>query len=164
MLAAGLAPATESASARSASSDCIPGAPPAAPSPPSPSSQAPSSQAPSSQALPSQVPAPLPNTGREAVRPAFRATADGETAKTITYDDVRLDIGAEALGERTEIEIIPLTERQLPVLGAGMENVTEGPRAGYRFTPTPFEFERDITISLPYDATKLEAAGQTPHA
>ncbi|MFC5826052.1 SpvB/TcaC N-terminal domain-containing protein [Nonomuraea insulae] len=98
----------------------------------------------------------------EALRPAFLASADGKTAQTITYDDVRLSIGATALDEQTEIGITPLAEGQLPVLGAGMENVTEGPRAGYRFMPTPFEFEQDITISLPYDAAELETAGLTP--
>ncbi|MDF5756272.1 SpvB/TcaC N-terminal domain-containing protein [Spongiactinospora sp. TRM90649] len=102
------------------------------------------------------------SSAAEAARPAYRATAEGGTAKTITYDDVRLEIGAKALGGRTEIGITPLAKGQLPVLGAGMENVTEGPRAGYRFTPTPFRFEKEITISLPYDAAKLTAAGLTP--
>ncbi|MEU8401864.1 SpvB/TcaC N-terminal domain-containing protein [Nonomuraea sp. NPDC048892] len=94
--------------------------------------------------------------------PPFKATAESGTPETLTYDDVRLDVGSAALDEPTEIGITPLTEGELPVLGAGMENVTEGPRAGYRFTPTPFEFETDITISMPYDAAKLTAAGLTP--
>ncbi|MEV0387957.1 SpvB/TcaC N-terminal domain-containing protein [Nonomuraea sp. NPDC050643] len=144
VLVAGLAPVTRPAAAESVSPECIPGAPA-----PAPSRQ--------NQALP-----PTVDPGRAVVRPGFTATADGKSAETITYDDVRLDIGGTALDEPAEIGITPLTEAQLPVLGAGMDNVTEGPRAGYRFTPTPFEFEQDITISLPYDAAKLEAAGLTP--
>ncbi|MCG5219256.1 hypothetical protein [Streptosporangium sp. KLBMP 9127] len=118
-------------------------------------------------------PEPTPNAERQAVspikelkgltvRPSYTVTADAKATKTISYDDVRLDLGVTALDEPTEIGITPLTEEQLPVLGAGMENVTEGPRAGYRFTPTPYEFEQDITVSVPYDAAELEAAGLTP--
>ncbi|WP_160150190.1 SpvB/TcaC N-terminal domain-containing protein [Nonomuraea solani] len=140
LFAAGLAPAvTRSAAAESVSPDCIPGAP-----------------------APAQSQAPLTDLQRGAVPPAHRATADGKSATTMTYDEARLDIGTAALDEPAEIGITPLTEGQLPVLGAGMENVTEGPRAGYRFTPTPFEFEQDITISMPYDAAKLTTAGLTP--
>ncbi|GAA2207343.1 hypothetical protein GCM10009850_028010 [Nonomuraea monospora] len=95
-------------------------------------------------------------------RTAHQATADAKGPKTITHDGARLDIGSTALDEPTEIGITPLTEAELPVLGAGMDNVTGAPRAGYRFTPTPFEFEQDITISLPYDTEKLAAAGLTP--
>ncbi|GAA3535331.1 hypothetical protein GCM10022419_013630 [Nonomuraea rosea] len=130
--------ATQSATAQSVSPDCVPGAPAPVPAPPSLT--------------------PFANP----VLPGYRATAEAESAKTITYDDVRLDIGTTALDEPAEIGITPLTEGQLPVLGAGMENVTEGPRAGYRFTPTPFEFEQDITISMPYDPSKLATAGLTP--
>ncbi|MEV0620628.1 SpvB/TcaC N-terminal domain-containing protein, partial [Nonomuraea sp. NPDC050404] len=96
------------------------------------------------------------------MQPPLKTTADGKSAKTITHDEARLDIGSAALDEPAEIGITPLTEAELPVLGAGMDNVTEAPRAGYRFTPTPFEFEQEITISLPYDAAKLEAAGLAP--
>ncbi|PRX47406.1 hypothetical protein B0I32_1423 [Nonomuraea fuscirosea] len=95
------------------------------------------------------------------MRKPFTTTADGESAETITHDEARLDIGSAALDEPAEIGITPLIPEQLPVLGAGMDNVTDAPRAGYRFTPTPFEFETDVTISLPYDAAKLTAAGLT---
>ncbi|SEF70746.1 RHS repeat-associated core domain-containing protein [Nonomuraea solani] len=98
---------------------------------------------------------------RKAERPAFRTTA-GKAARTLTHDEARLEIGAEALGSPTEIGVTPLSEAQLPALGAGMENVTKGPRRGYRFTPTPFEFKRDITVSLPYDPAALKAAGLSP--
>ncbi|MGW0803301.1 SpvB/TcaC N-terminal domain-containing protein [Nonomuraea sp. NPDC002799] len=139
LLTTGLASvATQSATAQSVSPDCVPGAPAPA--------QVPLSQTP--------LAAPVPQ--------AYRTTADAKSAKTITYDDVRLDLGSTALDEPAEIGITPLTEGQVPVLGAGMENVTEGPRAGYRFTPTPFTFEQDITISLPYDPAKLATAGLTP--
>ncbi|WP_346102959.1 SpvB/TcaC N-terminal domain-containing protein [Nonomuraea maheshkhaliensis] len=105
----------------------------------------------------------IPSAGPQAaVGKPFTTVADGESAKTITHDEARLDIGSAALDEPAEIGITPLTPEELPVLGAGMDNVTEAPRAGYRFTPTPFEFEQDITISLPYDEAKLTAAGLTP--
>ncbi|WP_344883499.1 SpvB/TcaC N-terminal domain-containing protein [Nonomuraea antimicrobica] len=106
------------------------------------------------------VPGPPPQEPR-AEQPAFEVAAD-EAPKTITHDEARLNIGARALDEQTEIGITPLTEAELPALGAGMENVTEGPRSGYRFTPTPFEFEQDITVSLPYDPNEVTATGLTP--
>ncbi|MFI6503961.1 SpvB/TcaC N-terminal domain-containing protein [Nonomuraea typhae] len=136
-----LATVPQPAAAETVAPECIPGAP----APP--------------QGLQKQAPSTGPQA---AVRPAYKATAAAKSPTTVTYDDVRLDIGSTALDEPAEIGITPLTEAELPVLGAGMDNATEAPRAGYRFTPSPFEFEQDITISLPYDAAKLAAAGLTP--
>lgn len=70
-------------------------------------------------------------------------------------------LGSEAVSRPTEVGIQPLAEGQVPGLGAGMENVTKGPR-GYRFTPTPHHFDSDITVSLPYDPDALKAAGLVP--
>lgn len=53
-----------------------------------------------------------------AVRKPFTTTADGESAKTITHDEARLDIGSAALDELPKFGITPLTLEQLPVLGA----------------------------------------------
>ncbi|WP_090933165.1 hypothetical protein [Nonomuraea jiangxiensis] len=131
------------AAAETVAPECIPGAPASA------------------QSLRKRTLAPSAGP-QAAVRPAYKAMADGKTSRTLSYDDVQLNIGNTALDEPTEIGITPLTEAELPVLGAGMDNVTDGPRAGYRFTPTPFEFEQDITISVPYDAAKLAEAGLTP--
>ncbi|MEV5502551.1 hypothetical protein AB0M50_44840 [Nonomuraea fuscirosea] len=38
-----------------------------------------------------------------AVRKPFTTTADGESAKTITHDEARLDIGSAALDEPAEV-------------------------------------------------------------
>ncbi|MEV0382548.1 SpvB/TcaC N-terminal domain-containing protein [Nonomuraea sp. NPDC050643] len=104
---------------------------------------------------------PAPAAKRQAVPPAFQATT-GRAARTLSHEGARLDIGAEALSKPTDIGVTPLSEAQLPALGTGMENVTKGPRRGYRFTPTPFEFKRDITVSLPYDPVALKASGLSP--
>ncbi|MFI6637064.1 hypothetical protein ACIBI7_49965 [Nonomuraea fuscirosea] len=53
------------------------------------------------------------------MRKPFTTTADGESAKTITHDEARLDIGSAALDEPAEIGITPLTPEQLPVLAPG---------------------------------------------
>jgi hypothetical protein len=102
-----------------------------------------------------------PARRRRRPRPSRRRSRPPPT-RTISHDEAELTIGAQALDGPTEIGITPLTDAELPALGAGMENVTDGPRGGYRFTPTPFAFEQDITLSLPYDPNEVTATGYTP--
>ncbi|MFD5625884.1 SpvB/TcaC N-terminal domain-containing protein [Streptomyces sp. NPDC127072] len=80
--------------------------------------------------------------------------------RRLAHQGAEVAVSAEAVDTPTEVGIQPLAERELPGLGAGMENVTEGPK-GYRFTPTPHRFEAGLTVSLPYDPDALKAAGLT---
>jgi RHS repeat-associated protein len=70
-------------------------------------------------------------------------------AKKISYRGVTLDIPAGAVDEDVEITIIPLTEGELPMLDAGMVNVT-APAAGYRFLPHGIKFRKAIKMSFAY--------------
>jgi RHS repeat-associated protein len=70
-------------------------------------------------------------------------------AKKISYKGVTLDIPAGAVDEEVEITIIPLTEGELPLLDAGMVNVT-APAAGYRFLPHGMKFRKAIKMSFAY--------------
>ncbi|MFC4122900.1 SpvB/TcaC N-terminal domain-containing protein [Nonomuraea zeae] len=99
---------------------------------------------------------------RQAAASAFRTAAGPDAAVSVDHDGARLQIGKGALRDRTDIGVTPLSEAELPALGAGMDNVTMGPRRGYRFTPTPFTFDQQITVELPYDPAALTATGMTP--
>ncbi|HVQ93577.1 MAG TPA: GH-E family nuclease [Mycobacteriales bacterium] len=82
------------------------------------------------------------------------------TAKptTVAYAGAKLVVGPRAAAEPVTVGITPLTEAELPELDPGMSNVTEGPQAGYRFTPHPYEFTEPVEVSLPYDAAAAAAA------
>jgi RHS repeat-associated protein len=97
---------------------------------------------------------------------AFQATVDPRTADatggvtTLSYDDAKLAIGADATASPVDVGVTPLTEAEVPPLDTGMTNVTEGPRHGYRFTPHPYQFQEKIQLTLPYDPA-LVADGLT---
>ncbi|MEU9994643.1 SpvB/TcaC N-terminal domain-containing protein [Streptomyces sp. NPDC050848] len=88
-------------------------------------------------------------------------TPDSGLLRRVEHQGAEVAIAPEAVAQPTEVGIQALTQGELPGLGAGMENVTGGPR-GYRFTPTPHQFEAGLTVSLPYDPEALKAAGMTP--
>jgi RHS repeat-associated protein len=88
-------------------------------------------------------------------------TPDSGLLRRVEHRGAEVAVAPEAVSRPTEVGIQALTETELPALGAGMDNVTEGPR-GYRFTPTPHRFDAPLTVSLPYDPQALKAAGSTP--
>ncbi|GAB7044697.1 MULTISPECIES: SpvB/TcaC N-terminal domain-containing protein [Catenuloplanes] len=92
-----------------------------------------------------------------ALVPEFQRTV-ADTAATLAYDGATLSLGPGAVAEPVPIGITPLTEAELPPLDAGMTNVTEGPRAGYRFTPHPFRFAAPVEVSIPYDPERVGAS------
>ncbi|HEY6095561.1 MAG TPA: SpvB/TcaC N-terminal domain-containing protein, partial [Gallionellaceae bacterium] len=85
----------------------------------------------------------LPNT----VNPGFAAV--------LVNGDASLEIDPDAVDQAVDIRITPLTDTQLPRLDPGMTNVTHGPYAGYRFTPSPFKFKKNIKVTLPFDSAKV---------
>ncbi len=91
-------------------------------------------------------------------REKFSEEVSPGQAKKIQYGGVTLDIPADAVDQKTEITIIPLTEADLNRLNPGMINVTS-PAAGYRFLPH-MKFKKPIKISFGYSKA-LFAAGQT---
>jgi len=82
------------------------------------------------------------------------------TAKptTVAYAGAKLVAGPRAAAEPVTVGITPLTDAELPELDTGMTNVTDGPQAGYRFTPHPYEFTEPVEVSLPYDPVRAAAA------
>ena len=90
--------------------------------------------------------------------PAFQALVSPRAAKptTVSYDGAELVVGPDAVSDQITVGVTPLSTSDLPTLDAGMTDVTQGPRAGYRFTPHPYSFAKPIQITLPYD---LELVG-----
>lgn len=76
--------------------------------------------------------------------------APGQTKK-VAHDGATIELGPQAVATDTPISITPLSQQELPVLDAGMTNVTQGPRKGYRFLPHGTRFQEKIRVSLPYD-------------
>ncbi|OLB80539.1 MAG: hypothetical protein AUI14_06360 [Actinobacteria bacterium 13_2_20CM_2_71_6] len=108
--------------------------------------------------------APAFAAGAGTTRPAYQAVVDpatpdpGTRTRTVGYDDARLVVGSDATLARVAIGITPLAEPELPKLDAGMTNVTQGPRRGWRFTPHPYSFLQPIEVSLPYDPALVGSA------
>ncbi|MEN3304441.1 MAG: hypothetical protein V7603_643 [Micromonosporaceae bacterium] len=88
---------------------------------------------------------------------AYQAVVDpavpdpGTRSRTLAFGGARLVVGSDATLGRLAIGITPLDAPDVPKLDAGMTNVTQGPRQGWRFTPHPFSFLRPVEVSLPYD-------------
>ncbi|HOM11560.1 MAG TPA: SpvB/TcaC N-terminal domain-containing protein, partial [Spirochaetota bacterium] len=84
-------------------------------------------------------------------------TVAPDSAKSVYYQGVQLEIPKGAVDETVTVTIIPLGEHELAPLTPGMRNVT-APAAGYRFlfNGKPHgSFKKAITISIPYDSGKL---------
>jgi RHS repeat-associated protein len=73
-------------------------------------------------------------------------------AEMLAVADASIEIDPDAMDPGVKIKIIPLAEKDLPRLDPGMTNVTRGPHKGYRFTPTPYKFKKNIKVTLPFDA------------
>jgi RHS repeat-associated protein len=88
---------------------------------------------------------------RTVAAPHSRDVKEG-MAYRVAHDGAVLDIPAGALSADTTLSITPL-----PAVAAtnGVFNITPGPRQGYRMGPPGQRFARPITITLPYDLTKL---------
>ncbi|MFA6902444.1 MAG: SpvB/TcaC N-terminal domain-containing protein [Gallionellaceae bacterium] len=70
----------------------------------------------------------------------------------LVLGDASLEIAPDATEEGIKIKITPLSEKDLPRLDPGMTNVTRGPHKGYRFTPSPYKFKKNIKVTLPFDS------------
>ncbi|RKS76907.1 RHS repeat-associated protein [Actinomadura pelletieri DSM 43383] len=89
---------------------------------------------------------------------AYRASVAPGAPRRLAHAGAELTIGPDAVSKPVEIGIQRLTEKQVPELGTGMDNLSKG---GYRFTPSPHRFDAEITVSLPYDPAVLKASGMT---
>jgi RHS repeat-associated protein len=87
----------------------------------------------------------------------FRTILDPQTSKSISFQNVRMNIPAGAVDKVTEITITPLKKEDLEGLDPGMINVTF-PSAGYRFLPHG-KFKKPIEIYFHY-ARELLRKGQ----
>lgn len=80
-----------------------------------------------------------------------------DSAKTITYGSLTIDIPAGAVREKIKITIIPLAKNEVVGLNPGMINVTY-PAAGYRFLVNGkphYTFRKPINISFTYGKNLL---------
>lgn len=76
----------------------------------------------------------------------------------VAHEDSKLLLGPDAVAAPVTISVTALAENELHELAPGMENVTKGPRRGYKFTPHPFKFDRKVELTLPYDAAAVGTA------
>jgi RHS repeat-associated protein len=76
-------------------------------------------------------------------------------ATTVAYDGAELAVGADATAGPVSVGVTPLIETDMAPLDVGMTNVTQGPRAGYRFTPHPFTFQDAVEVTIPYDPERV---------
>ncbi|HEY0736351.1 MAG TPA: SpvB/TcaC N-terminal domain-containing protein, partial [Herpetosiphonaceae bacterium] len=97
-----------------------------------------------------------PDNAWERSRPLTKLilATPGQTKK-VAHDGAVIGLGSGAVAEDTPISITPLAQQELPALDAGMTNVTQGPRGGYRFLPHGTRFREKIQLSLPYDKTLI---------
>ena len=70
----------------------------------------------------------------------------------LTFNQVMLEIPEGAVTEPVTITIEELADTE--ELNPGMSNMTAGAR-GYRFKPDGMKFEKDITVTLPYDTDMI---------
>lgn len=80
-----------------------------------------------------------------------------DSAKTITFGPITIEIPAGAVDEKITITIIPLSKSEVAALNPGMINVTY-PAAGYRFLVNGkqhYNFRKPINISFTYSKTLL---------
>lgn len=80
-----------------------------------------------------------------------------DSAKTITYGPITIEIPVGAVNEEITITIIPLAKSEVASLNPGMINVTY-PAAGYRFLVNGkphYNFKKSINVSFIYSKTLL---------
>ncbi|HEY1405995.1 MAG TPA: SpvB/TcaC N-terminal domain-containing protein, partial [Spirochaetota bacterium] len=89
-------------------------------------------------------------------------TVTPSAARSISYNNVVMNIPAGAVSEETVITIVPLSESDVKNLNVGMMNITS-PNAGYRFlfNGKPHgQFKKPIQITIGYNPSLL-LPGQT---
>jgi RHS repeat-associated protein len=78
-----------------------------------------------------------------------------ERAATLEFAGAKLEVPAGAVKERVRLTIRPLEPGRVPVLDAGMTNVTAGGRA-FRLGPRGMKFEKPVALSLPVDRARVD--------
>ncbi len=76
---------------------------------------------------------------------------------TLEFGGAKLEIPAGAVDADVRVTVRPLSPGQVPVLGAGMVNVTAGGRA-FRLGPREMQFKKPVTLTLPIDRARIEAS------
>ena len=97
-----------------------------------------------------------PSCTDSSLPPPSSTTADPGQTTVIVQDGGTVEVPPTAVDAPTTIEAESLCSSSLPPLDAGMTNVTDGPRDGYRFTPH-MTFDADLHITVPYDGTLIPA-------
>ena len=81
-------------------------------------------------------------------------------AKLVSNQGAALEVGADALTQKTRVTMHSLRAVDLAALDHGMINVTKASAAGsgaagYRFLPHGQKFQKHVKVHLPYDKSKL---------
>ena len=84
-------------------------------------------------------------------------------AKLVSNQGAALEVGADALAQKTRVAMRPLRKVDLAALDHGLINVTKvgtqgaagAAGGGYRFLPHGQVFKKAVKVHLPYDKTKL---------
>ena len=81
-------------------------------------------------------------------------------ARLVSNQGAALDVGADALKQKTRVTMHSLRSVDLAALDRGMINVTKAGAsgqgaAGYRFLPHGQKFQKHVKVHLPYDKSKL---------
>ena len=72
-------------------------------------------------------------------------------AQKLAHEGAILEAPVGSVSMNTVVTITPLVNGDLPSLDQGMNNVTRGPRSGYRMLPHNLRFNKKVVIKLPYD-------------
>ncbi|WP_051367030.1 SpvB/TcaC N-terminal domain-containing protein [Hamadaea tsunoensis] len=91
------------------------------------------------------VPAPTVPDHEEMVGPAEPLT------HVVAWGGAQVAIKPGALAKATGIGISGLPATDLAPMDGGMTDVTGKARPGFRFTPHPLQFLKDVEVTLPYD-------------
>jgi RHS repeat-associated protein len=81
----------------------------------------------------------------------------GAGSRKIKVGDVELEMQRDDEDKSSDIQIVPLSDRDLPSLDTGMVNVTGVKYRGYRFLPHHSKFKKKMRIKIPYDKARIPA-------
>jgi RHS repeat-associated protein len=77
--------------------------------------------------------------------------------KDFKFGNVELKVSSGDQEKAGDIQVVQLSDRDLPSLATGMVNVTGKKIRGYRFLPHHSKFKKKMTIKLPYEKSMLPA-------
>ncbi|MFV0502056.1 MAG: SpvB/TcaC N-terminal domain-containing protein, partial [Bacteroidales bacterium] len=77
-----------------------------------------------------------------------------ESQTTLSYSSATLYIEPGAVKEKKTISVSPLEEEEMSLLSPQLSNITQT-HTGYRFLPDGTKFEKELTLTIGYDKSKI---------